>query len=74
MLSLSISTIICIANTSIGIVIRYFARKENNVTQTKFFIRVANKLTNMFAINMILTTFFANIITSEINYPLNPLK
>jgi hypothetical protein len=54
------ATCVAAANVLIGIVVRKFAAKELRSTQTSYFTQVGRKLSKMFAINMILTIYFAN--------------
>lgn len=61
-LNLCIATIVAIFNSIEGIVIRSFARKELYAYHSKFFRIVARRLSYVFFINMVMTTFFANFL------------
>ncbi|KRX05045.1 hypothetical protein PPERSA_06679 [Pseudocohnilembus persalinus] len=62
-LTLLASSAVAGGNVIIGIIIRYFASKEERNTQTEYFVNTGKKLTNMFAVNMILTTIISNMST-----------
>ncbi|KRX03776.1 hypothetical protein PPERSA_04284 [Pseudocohnilembus persalinus] len=56
------ATLVALANVITGIIIRKNATKEDRTTQTSYFIQVGRKLTKMFMVNMLLTTFFSSLI------------
>ncbi|KAM3134512.1 hypothetical protein pb186bvf_013326 [Paramecium bursaria] len=58
--SLTTSTIVALTNTIVGIMIRMFAGKETHKKQTNYFVSVGRRLSYLFFINMVLTTYFSN--------------
>ncbi len=67
-LSLIASTVVAIINSLLGIVIRFFADYEEHNKQTTYFISVCKKLSKVFLINMVLSTFLSNLLSYFIHH------
>lgn len=61
-LNLVVATVVAVFNSIEGIVIRQCARRELYGTHSKFFKIVARRLSYVFFINMVMTTFFSNLV------------
>jgi hypothetical protein len=61
-LNLAVATVVAVFNSIEGIIIRTCARRELYGTHSKFFRIVARRLSYVFFINMVMTTFFSNLV------------